>query len=204
MHHCSISFETINGIGAFIIEIKILKVNKHYAFPLIVQKTKEGNLNSDIITEPILMKVDNIMLEDLIEFQKIEFQVIKGYVWNGKRDYKIQKVIQSIFEKRVEYKKEGNPLEQLYKLIMNSSYGKTIEKPTETEIKIIKNEDFDKYFQKNYNKIIEAIDMNDKFKLIKVRKQINNHFNFSLLGIQVLSMSKRIMNEVICLTYDIG
>ena len=35
------------------------------------------------------MKVDNIMLEDLIEFQKIEFQVIKGYVWNGKRDYKI-------------------------------------------------------------------------------------------------------------------
>ena len=86
---------------------------------------------------------------------------------------------------------------------MNSSYGKTIEKPTETEIKIIKNEDFDKYFQKNYNKIIEAIDMNDKFKLIKVRKQINNHFNFSLLGIQVLSMSKRIMNEVMCLAYDL-
>ena len=39
-----------------------------------------------------------ITLEDLIEFQKIEFQVIKGYIWNGKRDYKIQKVIQTIFE----------------------------------------------------------------------------------------------------------
>ena len=46
--------------------------------------------------------------------------------------------------------------------------------------------------------------MNDRFKLIKVRKQINNHFNFSLLGIQVLSMRKRIMNEVMCLAYDIG
>ena len=34
---------------------------------------------------------------------------------------------------------------------MNSSYGKTIEKPNETEIKIIKNEDYDRYFQKNYN-----------------------------------------------------
>ena len=63
-------YNTKNGIGAFIIEIKILKVNKHYAFPLIVQKTKDGNLNNDNITEPIRMKVDNIMLEDLIEFQK--------------------------------------------------------------------------------------------------------------------------------------
>ena len=139
-------YNTKDGIGAFIIEIRILKVNKHYAFPLIVQKTKEGNLNNDIIDKPVIMKVDNIMLEDLIEFQKIEFQVIKGYVWNGKRDYKIQQVIEQIFNKRLEYKKQHNPLEQLYKLIMNSSYGKTIEKPTETEIRIIKNEDFDRYF----------------------------------------------------------
>ena len=85
-------YKTNGGIGAFVIEIKILKVNKHYAFPLIVQKTKDGNLNNDVITEPIKMKVDNIMLEDLIEFQKIEFQVIKGYVWNGNHDYKIQEV----------------------------------------------------------------------------------------------------------------
>ena len=85
------------------------------------------------------MKVDNIMLEDLIEFQKIEFHVIKGYMWNGNLDYKIQEVIQKVFEKRLEYKKQHNPLEQLYKLVMNSSYGKTMEKPTEKEIKMIIN-----------------------------------------------------------------
>ena len=87
---------------------------------------------------------------------------------------------------------------------MNSSYGKTIEKPTETEIRIIKNEDYDRFFQKNWNKIIEAIDMDNNFKLIKLRRAIDDHFNFSLLGIQVLSMSKRIMNEVMCLAYGIG
>ena len=73
------------------------------------------------------MVVDNIALEDLIEFQKIEFKVIKGYVWNGQRDYRIQDVIQHVFDKRLEYKKAKNPLEQLYKLIMNSAYGKTIQ-----------------------------------------------------------------------------
>ena len=29
-------YNTCNGLGAFVIEIKIVKVNKHYAFPLII------------------------------------------------------------------------------------------------------------------------------------------------------------------------
>ena len=205
-------YNTQNGFGAFVVEIRILKANKHYAFPLIVQKTAEGNLNDDNIKEPVIMVVDNIALEDLIEFQQIEFQVIKGYVWNGKRDYKIQEVIQKVFDSRLKYKAEKNPLEQLYKLIMNSSYGKTIQKPVDFDLKFLskwrKNENepskYERYWQKNYNKIIEVPFENDDYAIIKVRSQIDNHFNLSLLGIQVLSMSKRIMNEVMTLAFDIG
>ena len=222
-------FNTQNGFGAFVIEIRILKANKHYSFPLIVQKTSEGNLNDDNITEnpsglasqPVLMVVDNIALEDLIEFQQIEFQIVKGYIWNGKRDYKIQEVIQKVFDSRLKYKAEKNPLEQLYKLIMNSSYGKTIQKPVDFDLKFIskwkkptksaassmkegETSKYERYWQKNYNKIIEVPFENDDYAIIKVRSQIDNHFNLSLLGIQVLSMSKRIMNEVICLAFDIG
>ena len=212
-------YNTSNGIGAFVVEIKILKANKHYAFPLIIQHTNSrssathnGNYYDDNIKEPIKMVVDNIMLEDLIEFQQIEFQVIKGYVWNGKRDYKIQEVIQKIFDSRLKYKAEKNPLEQLYKLIMNSSYGKTIQKPVETELKYVSKwkksdeepSEYERYLQKNYNKIIEIIEINDNCAYIKSKKQIDNHFNFSLLGVQVLSMSKRIMNEVMCLGFDLG
>ena len=58
---------------------------------------------------------------------------------------------------------------------------------------------------KNYNKIIEDIAIeNSDMHAVKVMNPIDKHFNFSLLGIQVLSMSKRIMNEVMCLAYDIG
>ena len=56
---------------AYIVQIKILKVNKHYPFPLIVQKKDGLNLNDDNITDPITMIVDNIYLEDLIHFQEI-------------------------------------------------------------------------------------------------------------------------------------
>ena len=201
------------GIGAYVIEIKILKANKHYAFPLIIKKDKQGNNYDDFIkeNEPVIMVVDNILLEDLINFQQIEFQIIKGYVWNGKRDYKIREVIKTVFEQRLKYKKEKNPLEQLFKLIMNSAYGKTIQNPVETDyifkstIKTDENlpSDLEKYIYSNYNKICEIITIDEKQACVKIKKAINNAFNFSLIGLQILSMSKRIMNEVMCLGFDI-
>ena len=89
---------------------------------------------------------------------------------------------------------------------MNSCYGKTIEKPVEKDYKYLREGDeLDKFWQKNYNKIVEDIQLNNSnIHAVKTLKQIDKHFNFSLLGIQVLSMSKRIMNEVMCLAFDIG
>ena len=206
-------YDSNNGVGAFVVEIKILKANKHYALPIIVQKTKDGNKNDDRFTEPIIMVVDNIALEDLIEFQQIEFQVIKGYVWNGSRDYRCREFIQNLFDAKTNYEKQGKKaLVFIAKLILNSTYGKSIQKPIETET-IFKStykpdsntpNAFEKYWQKNYQKIIEAHEINKSTMKIKVKKAIDKHFNFSLFGIQILSMSKRIMNEVTCLAYDLG
>ena len=107
-------------------------------------------------------KVNFDRFEDLIEFQQIEFQVIKGYVWNGNRDYRIQETIEKVFNSRLKYKAEHNPLEQLYKLIMNSSYGKTIQKPVENDLIFLSKShsrvhsgpsEYEAYVQKNYNKI---------------------------------------------------
>ena len=194
--------------SAYIVEIKITKVNKHFAFPLIVRKVNGLNLNDDNLkeNETVNMVVDNITLEDLINFQQIEFELIKGYYWDGKRDYSIQEEIKKIFNKRLQYKNEGNPLQELYKLIMNSCYGKTIERPVEKDYKIIhEGDELNNYWYRNYNKIIEDIKLADSdLHAVKTLRPIDKHFNFSLLGIQVLSMSKRIMNEVMCLAFDIG
>ncbi|KAK8881860.1 hypothetical protein M9Y10_044496 [Tritrichomonas musculus] len=194
--------------SAYVVEIEITKINKHYSFPLIVRRVNGLNLNDDNLEEgqTIKMVVDNITLEDFIEFQEIEFKLIRGYYWDGKRDYRIQKAIRDIFNKRLEYKKQNNPLQNLYKLIMNSTYGKTIERPVEKDYKYLHSgEELEKFWTKNYNKIIEDVELfGCDIHAVKTLKQINNHFNFSLLGIQILSMSKRIMNEVMCLAFDIG
>ncbi|KAH0793720.1 putative DNA polymerase [Histomonas meleagridis] len=195
--------------NAYVVEILITKVNKHYPFPLIVQKINGLNLNDDNnISEenPVTMVVDNIALEDLIVYQNIQFKLVRGYYWDEGYDPTIQRVIQEIFQKRVEYKRQNNPLQQIYKLIMNSCYGKTIEKPINKEWKYLKKGDrADNYAAKNYFRIIERIKIEDSdIESFNIKRPIDKHFNLSLLGVQVLSMSKRIMNEVMCLAYDIG
>jgi len=112
------------------------------------------SLNVDNIRDPITITVDNIRLEDLIEFQKIEFELIRGYYWNGKRNYTIQRIIRRLFNKCLEYKKLGNCLQELYKLIMNSCYGETIQKPVKYDHKYIHESKFESYLYKNDYKII--------------------------------------------------
>lgn len=89
---------------------------------------------------------------------------------------------------------------------MNSCYGKTIERPVEKDYKYIREGDeLERFWKKNYNKIVDDVKIeNSTCHAVKTLKPIDKHFNFSLLGIQVLSMSKRIMNEVMCLAFDLG
>ena len=89
---------------------------------------------------------------------------------------------------------------------MNSTYGKTIMRPVEKDYKYFREGDeLNKFWSKNYLKIAEDIKIEGSdLHAVRTIKPIDKHFNFSLLGIQVLSMSKRIMNEVMCLAFDLG
>ena len=182
--------------------------------------------------------------------------------------------MQQLFDARLKYKNEGNPLEQVIKLLLNSVYGKTIQKPTTKKINYIrlisknvidlkeKPEHTQKYIIREYNKFIENYisNLKDKYynnlitkdeykskmnsldKIVNISKdrifssyyspvlsflennknkiigmdkinnnmyrietieQIENHKSFNHVGVQILSMSKRIMNEVICTAQDL-
>ena len=87
---------------------------------------------------------------------------------------------------------------------MNSAYGKSILKEIETEIQFFNDEaDMNVFISRNYNWVqhYEAIDNSNMWILEKVNP-INNHFNIPHVGVSILSMSKRIMNEVMGLAED--
>ena len=190
-------------ISYFIVDIEIINVGINRDFPLIVKRDEITKTNMNI-NEPINMRVDLIMLEDLIRYQKISYKIKGGLIWTTKRTHRIREVISRLFEQRAQYKKEGNSVQQVIKLIMNSGYGKSIQKPIKTDIKFIQDNKFNHFAYEHYHNINTIRKIPDsKTWMIEINKQLNKQFNNCVFGVSVLSMSKRIMNEVMCLAEDL-
>jgi hypothetical protein len=201
----NLDYDIIKNYDDYFIQIKIKKIGIQRKFPLCSYVDNEKgvrNFTNDL--EGRIVYIDKTGLEDLINFQNVEFDIIKGYYFNEGFNNKIKDVISFIFNKRIELKKEKNVSQLIYKLIMNSGYGKAIQKSHDTATKLFDSrKDFDIYLSKNYNIIKNWIEYNDgkKFKAT-IGTTMINHFNRCHIGVGILSMSKRIMNEVICLAED--
>ena len=209
-------------ITTYIVEIQITNINKHLSFPCVVYKDKETNTNRNDDSEIAIGKtavVDSITLEDWIKYNGLECKIIRGYKWTGEKSFLIRDVIQNLHLLRCEYKKTHNPLQLVIKLIMNSAYGKCIQKPITTNLvfkkyqtkkfdkktkKYVDDYPLNKFLIKNSSKIINYTQVNKNLYAIKVGQQIDDFYTNTLLGVQILSMSKRIMNEVMCTAEDLN
>ena len=181
----------------YYLEIEILSVEIKYAFPLLNAKEEGGNrvFSNDVKK----MFVDRFTLEDLVKFQGVKYKIIRGYYFDSGVNTKIRSIIKKLFEMRLKYKKEKNPVQEVIKLIMNSAYGKTIMKAPESKILYFSSEkkmwDF---VERNYCTIIDVEKIGINYR-VKQKMSTSDHFSCPHIGSVVLSLSKRIMNEVMCL-----
>ena len=183
-------------ISQFFVEIEIVNVGIFRQFPLIVKRENNKQTNCNECVK---------MVVDMITFQDISFKLGNGYVMKGKRDHRIRSVIQNLFDLRAQYKKDKNPTQEVIKLIMNSAYGKTIQKPIKTYLEFVKQDEFAWFVQNRFHQIIKIDEINDSdMYLFELQKMKAKQFNNVVFGTTVLSMSKRIMNEVMCLAEDLG
>ena len=190
--------------GCFL-EIDIAEVPKHLDFPLINRQTEHGRHFSN---EPGPMFADNITIEDIIQYHHVPMsaiRVLRGYYYDEGKNTAIQTVIRKIFDARLKYKAEGNPLESIYKLIMNSCYGKSILKPVFKRMNTVDRAGLERELLDNSADILcwEPLYDGDRF-LLKQSKPLIMASSFPTFGVQVLSMSKRIMTEVMATAQDYG
>lgn len=204
----NLSYNFLKKQDGYFIEIEIVNVPKKYKFPLMSYITKDGIRNFSNEMEGKKIYVDKISLEDIISFHKLDykngdFKILRGYYYNEGRNDNIGEVISYLFNERIKAEEEGNPIEKVFKLLMNSAYGKSLLKPIDEEDKYIRADRFDVYMQNNYAwiKFAELLP-NERYYKVRVRKPINEHYNNCQVGIEILSMSKRIMNEVMTLAED--
>jgi hypothetical protein len=201
----NLDYNWIKMQDGYFIDVVIKSVGIRRKFPLSSYKNENGVrvFSNDMVGRTI--RVDRYTLEDLIKFQNITFDVVRGYYFNDGFNTKVRDVIMTIFNKRLDAKKEKNPIEMVYKLIMNSGYGKSIMKPVETESKFFdtyeSEHEFEVFLSRNYNWITSFVKFGNKIK-VNLVKTLIDHFNIAQVGVCILSNSKRIMNEVMCLAED--
>ena len=91
----------------------------------------------------------------MITFHEAEFEITDGYYYNDGRNETINHVIEHLYNLRLKLRNDENPAHMVIKLLMNSTYGKTIIKPIETDTVVKDNQtDFEKYISYNYNYIV--------------------------------------------------
>jgi hypothetical protein len=198
----NLDYNDLKTKDGYFVDIIIKAVGIKRDFPLISAKNENGIriFSNEMINKTI--RVDKTTLEDLIEFQKVEFEVVRGYYFDEGFNTKVKETVEFLFNERLNKKKEKNPVEIVYKLIMNSSYGKSIMKPIDNETKFFDNQDeFNVYLSRHYNWATSYTKFGTKTKL-KMVKTLIDHYNICQVGVSILSMSKRIMNEVMCLAED--
>jgi hypothetical protein len=181
--------------------------------PFIAYKNeKKGSIDYLNTPPPEDVIIDSTTLQDYIKFHEIEYQILDGVYWCSGVNKKIGQVIRELFKSRLKYKKTNVALANTIKLMLNSSYGKTIMKKTNTEKVIIKTKEWklnkstkewklidktslDDYIYNNFNTIKYYRKLNDTSYEIE-RMKSDNSFNRGHIGASILSTSKRIMNEV--------
>lgn len=194
-----------------ILSVKINKVNKFQQIPFIAHKG-DGVIEYLNEAPKDIIIIDSITLEDYIKFHNIDFEVVDGVYWEGEFNKKMGELVQTLFLERLKYKKSKPALAQTIKLMLNSSYGKTIMKKSNVEVKIIKNEKrkdnivsvddvFNTYVYNNFRTIKSFRKVNENNYEIE-RLKVDDTYNRGHIGCAILSMSKRIMNEVFDIAND--
>jgi hypothetical protein len=217
--------------------VLIKSIGKQRHFPLQPIKSDNGirNFTNELVGQELVM--DKYAIQDLIEFQGAEVEYIESLVWKYGFNNQITKTISTLFEERLRLKSVGNPLQECIKLLMNSSYGKLIQKPIIQSKKIIVNyprkqcdeckskqikytcnthcdncppfkDNIKEYLCKSIKRFVSRHDIaylrtgEVSHALFIEHKPIIQHSSPAHLGVAILSMSKRIMNEVMCLAED--
>ena len=156
------NFDRERGFPYFIIQITITRVNRSLTFPLMSYITDEHTREWTNSMEDQSMVVDRTTLHMLEQFHQIEYFVNGGLFWQDTNG-KIKEVIKYCFEKRLALKNEKdengnkcpNPLQLVYKLIMNASYGKTIQKSINFSEVSVPNDTLERYVCFRPSRIIQ-------------------------------------------------
>ncbi len=195
----------LSTFDGYFLRVKVTSIGRSFSFPLLSKIDSKGV--RQYVNETGHYYVDRFKLEDLIEFHQINFVVMQGYYFDEGRNDTIKSFMSNLYQERLRHKSEGNRVEKAFKALMNSTYGRTIMKPIEKDLHFVygkealqKKLDWFHFCHNGY----DIVDSSKDIFLVEIEKSKGTHFAMPQVGAEILSYSKRIMNQVLCLAEDVG
>jgi len=166
-------------------EVEIDACNSRY--PLIPYRTQQGNLiyRAGKFTG-VYTSVD--LLEAINDGMKIT-KFVRGLYWSQSGCI-FKTLIKKLYDDRIKFKKEGNPMEYVYKILLNSSYGKFLE-------------EIDTFFKFNDDNIKSTDNIRESVELKNGQTEYTIKHDYSIvkkpsqIAAFILSYSRKIMNNII-------
>lgn len=194
----------LNKVDGYCIKILVTHIERDLRFPICRLKTPEGGCNWTNELKAKTITVDKWTLEDLVRHQGARYQILQGYYYDEGRNHRLGEVIKDMFDRRQRYKDEKNPLQLVLKIALNSGYGICGLKPIDTDTKYVAAKKKTNFIQNHFNHIKSFESMPNGEYRFDLHKQIDTHYNRQHCAMEVLSMSKTIMNEAMVLAEDLG
>lgn len=198
-------FESIlNTPNYFLVRCRIKIVGRRMTMPIIRTEKIVKNIKKIVYTDDIeqlrddVFHLDRIGYEDWIKHQQVEMEVMGGLVYeNGFVGLEFCELINKLCDMKTEYKRNGNrAMEKLCKLIVNTIYGKTGQKSVNKRSSIINNDEILKKIS-SLQDIISIEEISNLQSLMNRHSVEDDTQMPNIISVMVLSMSKRIMNELI-------
>ena len=190
----------LKNVDEYFIKIRVLKVRKKYDNPMSNYLREDGKRVWTNEIEGRTIYIDRISLEILEEYHEIEWECFGGLYFNEGYNTKIKDLVVKLYEERLKYKKEKNPLELVLKLLLNNIYGTSIKRANEEKTKWVCGIDkkdinkmyhiWDKYGMEN----VEGWEINNKILKLKIKNAFDTyHWSCCHWGCIILSQSKKIL-----------
>ena len=173
---------------------KSIPSNACYAFiQLNISNIRNDKLGRYSFIQEGINFVDSILYDEIIKYVDCDIDIINGYYFYEGFNDNINSFSRKLFELRMV---EG--LDKLGKNMLSSLYGKSLQSSEQFKIKQIPKSELNEFIAENGNYIFEMVKnkRNDSFT-VKLLKSINLNYNIPQFGVQVLSVSRKRMNEII-------
>ena len=156
--------------------------------------------------EGIELVLDKFTFEDMINFHDgAEVEILYVVYWDQGGNPRLGDAIQDGFDTRLKYIAEGKKAaSESCKLKLNASYGRLLLKPIKTKQEFVEGKDaVHRRLAQFSGTSLHAHFIREDLAVVERKKHVHQSYNSSPSAAAILSMSKRPMNEVICLAEDL-